>query len=88
LSRWYSLVPIKYVERQGIHVKHDSWYGARSELGTHGSPARNILRNTVMNNIPEIRRIQAQYLSGISAENPSLAGTSEEEYRSPEGEES
>lgn len=70
-----------------IGFKHDSWYGARSELGTHGSPARGILRSTVYNNIPEIRRIQSQYLSGISAENPSLAGTSEDEYKSPNGEE-
>lgn len=71
-----------------IGFKHDSWYGARSELGTHGSPARGLLRSTVYNNIPEIRKIQSQYLSGISAENPSLAGTSEAEYESPEGEES
>lgn len=69
-----------------IGFKHDSWYGSRSELGTHGSPARGILRNTVFKNIPEIRKIQSKYLSGISDENPSLAGTSEDEYVSPEGE--
>lgn len=70
-----------------IGFKHDSWYGARSELGTHGSPARGILRNTVYGNVDEIVKIQSQYLSGLSDENPSLAGTSEEEYTSPEGEE-
>lgn len=70
-----------------IGFKHDSWYGAKSELGTHGQPARGILRDTVYNNIGEIRKIQSQYLSGISAENPSLAGTSEDEYKSPDGEE-
>lgn len=70
-----------------IGFKHNSWYGADSELGTKGQPARGILRNTVYNNIPEIRKIQSQYLSGISAENPSLAGTSEGEYKSPDGEE-
>lgn len=70
-----------------IGFKHDSWYGARSELGTKGSPARGILRTTVFNNIDEIKKIQSQYLSGLSDENPSLAGTSEEEYTSPEGEE-
>lgn len=48
-----------------IGFKHDSWYGARSELGTHGQPARNILRETVYENIDEIRRIQAQYLSAV-----------------------
>lgn len=70
-----------------IGFKHDSWYGARSELGTHGSPARGILRNVVHSNIGEIQKIQAQYLSGISAENPSLSGTSEGEYKSPDGDE-
>jgi hypothetical protein len=71
-----------------IGFKHDSWYGARSELGTHGSPARGILRCTVYNNIDQIQAIQAQYLSGLNAENPSLAGTSENDYESPDGEES
>ena len=70
-----------------IGFSHDTWYSARSELGTHGSPARGILRNTVFQNINEIQKIQAQYLSGLSQENPSLAGTTEEEYKSPDGEE-
>lgn len=70
-----------------IGFKHESWYGSDSELGTSGQPARGILRDTVYDNIGEIRNIQSQYLSGISAENPSLAGTTEEEYKSPDGEE-
>lgn len=70
-----------------IGFAHDAWYSSRSELGTHGSPARGILRSTVFQNIDEIRKIQSQYLSGLSAENPSLSGTSEEDYTSPEGEE-
>ena len=68
-----------------IGFSHNTWYSARSELGTHGSPARGILRNTVYQNIGEIQKIQAQYLSGLSQENPSLAGTTEEEYKSPDG---
>lgn len=71
-----------------IGFKHDAWYGARSELGTKGSPARGILRTTVFNSVDEIRKIQAQYLSGLSAENPSLGGTSEDEYKSSKGDES
>lgn len=71
-----------------IGFKHDSWYGARSELGTKGSPARGILRNTVYSNVNEIQKIQAQYLSGLSDANPSLSGTSEDDYTSPDGEES
>ncbi|PPA71909.1 hypothetical protein [Jeotgalibacillus proteolyticus] len=68
--------------------KADAWYGARSELGTHGSPARGILRGTVYENIDQIQQIQAKYLSGLSAENPSLSGTSEGDYKSPNGDES
>ena len=62
-----------------IGFKHDSWYGARSELGTHGSPARNILRETVFENIDEIRRIQGQYLSAIEDENRALGLLDEDE---------
>ena len=83
---------IKYWNRKRetdllVGFSHSTWYSARSELGTHGSPARGILRNTVYQNIGEIQKIQAQYLSGLSQENPSLAGTTEEEYTSPQGEE-
>lgn len=70
-----------------IGFKHDAWYGAKSELGTSGQPARGILRDTVYSNIEEIRKIQSQYLSGISQENPNLSGTSEDDYISPDGEE-
>lgn len=51
-----------------IGFKHDSWYGARSELGDSGQPARHILRNTVMDEIPTIRLIAAQYLKHIEDE--------------------
>lgn len=69
-----------------IGFKHDSWYGARSELGTHGQPARGILRDTVYENIDTMRKIQAQYLSAITTDS---AGNliDENEFRSPEGEE-
>lgn len=70
-----------------IGFSHDAWYSARSELGTHNQPARGILRSTVFENINEIQAIQAKYLSGLSDEKPSLAGTSEEDYKSLEGEE-
>lgn len=64
--------------------KHDSWYGARSELGTHGSPARGILRSSVFDNIDEIRRVQAQYLSAITTD--SADGLIDEsDNKSPEG---
>lgn len=68
-----------------IGFKHNSWYGVLQELGDRGQPKRNILRSTVMENIDEIQRIQAQYLSALNQENPDIP--SDEEYESPEGEE-
>ena len=70
-----------------IGFKHSTWYGVHQELGTSQQPKRGILRETVYENIDQIQKIQAQYLSGLSQENPSLAGTTEEEYKSPDGEE-
>ena len=64
-----------------IGFKHDSWYGARSELGTHGQPARNILRETVFENIDEIRMITGQYLSAIEDENRALGLIDEIEHQ-------
>jgi len=51
-----------------VGFKHDSWYGAKSELGDSGQPARGILRGTVLDSIPEIRLISAQYLKHIEDE--------------------
>lgn len=69
-----------------IGFKHGTWYGAESELGTSGQPARGILRSTVYENIDEMRRIQAQYLSAITTDS---AGNliDESEFKSPDGEE-
>lgn len=55
-----------------IGFKHNTWYGALSELGTKGQPARNILRGTVMENIDDIRRVQGRYLSAIEDENRAM----------------
>lgn len=55
-----------------IGMKHDAWYGAQQELGTKNQPKRNIVRDTVFENITEIRDIQAQYLSAIDDENKAL----------------
>lgn len=70
-----------------IGFKHDTWYGVQQELGTHGQPARNILRNSVYNNINMIREIQAQYLSAIEDERRASGLINEGEYVSPDGEE-
>lgn len=70
-----------------IGFKHDTWYGVHQELGDRNQPARHILRETVMENIDEIRRIEGQYLKAIEDENRALGLISEEEYTSGDGEE-
>ena len=65
-----------------IGFKHDSWYGVHQELGTRKQPRRNILRNTVFNNIDKIRLIEGQYLSAIENENKALGLINEDEYTS------
>ncbi|MGO4887069.1 HK97-gp10 family putative phage morphogenesis protein [Anaerobacillus sp. MEB173] len=72
-----------------IGFKHGTWYGVDQELGTKGQPARNILRETVNENIDQIRLIQGKYLSAIEDENRAigLIDVNGDEVKSPEGEE-
>lgn len=62
-----------------IGVKHDSWYGAHQELGTSRQPRRGVVRNTVMENINQIRIIQGQYLKAVEDENRAKGLIDEEE---------
>ena len=70
-----------------VGFKADAWYGARSELGTHGQPARGILRGTVYENIDEIVKIQGKYLSAIEDDLKAKSLIDENEAVSPDGEE-
>lgn len=62
-----------------IGIRHNTWYGVDQELGTKNQPKRDFLRNAVMNNIDEIRRIESQYLSAIEDEAEALSLINEEE---------
>jgi HK97 gp10 family phage protein len=62
-----------------IGVKHNTWYGADQELGTKNQPKKGIIRNTVFDNVDEIRRIQGMYLSAIEDENRALGLIDEDE---------
>lgn len=55
-----------------IGIKHDTWYGVQQELGTKNQPRRAVLRDTVFENIDDIRRVQGAYLSAIEDENKAL----------------
>jgi len=52
-----------------VGIKANTWYGVHGELGTKNQPRRGILRDTVYENIDDIRRIQGAYLSMIESNN-------------------
>lgn len=64
-----------------VGIAHDSWYGIQQELGTSGNRNRGpssmkrhgILTNSVHDNIPEIIKIESQYLSALEDEARALA---------------
>ena len=58
-----------------------AWWADQSELGTADQPKRGFLRAAVYDNIDMIRKIEAQYLSGIETEDESLI---DEEENDPE----
>lgn len=63
-----------------IGLKHNTWYGALSELGDRSQPRRGIVRDTVSENIGKIQEVQSQYLSALSEESPIIP--EEQEYKS------
>ena len=63
-----------------VGVKHGTWYGEQQELGTSNQPRRQILRNSVYDNIAQIIEIESQYLSALEDEARALQLISEEEY--------
>lgn len=70
-----------------VGITHDSWYGVQQELGGSGNRNRGpnsmkkkgILANTVYDHIPEIIKIESQYLSALEDEAEALALISERE---------
>lgn len=71
-----------------VGIVHDSWYGVQQELGTAGNRNRGpssmkkhgILTNSVYDNIPEIIKIESQYLSALEDEARALALISQAEH--------
>ena len=64
-----------------VGFKPGGWYGMYQELGTENKPKIGALKNAVMLNLAEIRRIQGQYLSTIEDENRALGLIDETEAR-------
>lgn len=55
-----------------VGIKHDTWYGVDQELGNKNQPKRQILRNSVYDNIPTIIEIESKYLSALEDEAAAL----------------
>ena len=53
-----------------IGFKHDAWYSVGQEIGERGIPKKGIMRNAVYDNISTIVEIESQYLSALSADDP------------------
>ena len=64
-----------------VGVTHNTWYGVEQELGTSNQPKRQILRNSVHDNIAQIIEIESKYLSALEDEASALRLISEEEYK-------
>ena len=62
-----------------VGFKTAGWYGGYQELGTEKTPRVGALRDTVEENIDEIRKIEAQYLSAIEDEIKAQSLINEEE---------
>lgn len=62
-----------------VGLKPGGFYLGFQELGTYKSPKLSFLTDTTRENIDEMQRIQAQYLSGIDAPAPSIP-ISEDDY--------
>lgn len=57
----------------------ETWYGILQELGSKNHPQKGLLRSTVYDSIPEIIRIESQYLSALESEASALALIDESE---------
>ena len=63
-----------------VGVKPGGFYGGFQEFGSSKTPKYGLLFSAVQDNIPEIIRIESQYLSALEDEAEALALISEEDY--------
>ncbi|ADZ82480.1 hypothetical protein [Cellulosilyticum lentocellum] len=60
-----------------VGIKPNAFYGGMQEFGSSKTARLGLLTNTAQENIDTMQEIQAQYLSAINQENPTV---SDEEY--------
>lgn len=64
--------------------KSKGFYAGFYETGSSKTPKYDILRNTVLNSSSQIEKIEGQYLSELSKDEPSLNGLNEGDYEDEE----
>lgn len=69
-----------------IGVKGEQWYSYKQELGQDKMPKLGIIQGTVEEHIPDIVKIESQYLSSLEDEAAALAKIDEEEHIGSEDE--
>ena len=69
-----------------VGIRHNAWYGVEQELGSSKMKKLGILKNTTYENIPEIIKIESQYLSALKNEARALELIAEREYSSKQDE--
>ena len=67
-----------------IGARHDTWYGVHQELGTNKMKKKGFLMASVSENIPNIIKIESQYLSALNDEAVALSKIHEGEYTGQE----
>ena len=69
-----------------VGIKHDTWYGVNQEFGTKKMKKKGILMTSATENIANIVKIEAQYLSAMESEAAALTKINEGEYTGQEDE--
>lgn len=63
-----------------VGIKPNAFYGGFQEVGASTVPKAGLLEKAVKDNIPEIIKIESQYLSALESEAAALAKISESDY--------
>lgn len=63
-----------------IGTKGEQWYSYKQELGTSDMPKKAFITTVTQQNIPEIIKIESQYLSALESEAEALALIDENDY--------
>lgn len=61
-----------------VGIKPNAFYGGMQEFGSSKTPRLGLMTKTAQDNIDNMRKIQAQYLSALNNDNPNVPGNGED----------